>query len=246
MLCIRVIIFFFLIQVQLRTHCSYLAPTWNLIKIRREIKEPTELDATNICSIREIQILLLYFKGEILFYTRRVFIFPTNVTLRLLGPDDPHLANVLSANNLLNGPELIRENARVVVMDNYGLVPPNEEQIDFVDQSGYLFGPSLAATLSHIPPVLHWWNIESKLLDFDSANDAVIYVCNKLLPCLINKRNEELRNKKAKEREDALKKPKPKIQSPPFSLGQEPEPVYNFPPSESRAGKLCYFFVFRD
>lgn len=124
-----------------------------------------------------------------------------------MGPDDPHLANVLSANNLLNGPEL-RENARVVVMDNFGIIPPNEEQIDFLDQSGYLFGPSLAATLSHIPPILHWWNIESKLLDVESTNDVVTFVCNKLLPGLINARNEELRNKKVKEKEDAAKKAK--------------------------------------
>lgn len=124
-----------------------------------------------------------------------------------MGPDDPHLANVLSANNLLNGPEL-RENARVVVMDNFGIIPSNEEQIDFVDQSGYLFGPSLAATLSHIPPVLHWWNIESKLLDVESTNDAVMFVCNKLVPVLINMRNEELRNKKTKEKDEIAKKSK--------------------------------------
>lgn len=128
---------------------------------------------------------------------------------RLLGPDDPHLANVLSANNLLNRPELT-ENARVVVMDNIGIIPSNEEQIDFVDQSGYLFGPSLAATLSHIPPVLHWWNIESKLLDVESTNDAVMFVCNKLLPVLINIRNGELRNKKSKERDGTSKKSKQK------------------------------------
>lgn len=124
---------------------------------------------------------------------------------RLLGPDDPHVANVLSANNLLNGPDL-RENARVVVMDNIGIIPPNEEQIDFVDQSGYLFGPSLAATLSHIPPVLHWWNIESKLLDVESTNDIVMHVCNKLVPILINLRNEELRSKKVLKFDDNIKK----------------------------------------
>lgn len=126
-----------------------------------------------------------------------------------MGPDDPHtqLANVLSSNNLFVGPDL-RENTRVVVMDNFGIIPSNEEQIDFVDQSGYLLGPSLAATLSHIPPVLHWWNIESKLLDVESTNDAVMFVCNKLIPTLINMRNEELRNKKTKEKEEGAKKAK--------------------------------------
>lgn len=143
-------------------------------------------------------------------YSLHLKIFKTS---RLLGPDDPHLANVLSANNLLNGPEL-RENARVVVMDNFGIIPSNEEQIDFVDQSGYLFGPSLAATLSHIPPVLHWWNIESKLLDIESNNDTVIFVCNKLIPGLINMRNEEIRNKKLKNKEEAAKKSKQRSANP--------------------------------
>lgn len=117
---------------------------------------------------------------------------------------------MMSANNLLSGPTEIRESARVVVMDNFGIIPSNEEQIDFVDQSGYLFGPSLAATLSHVPPVLHWWNIESKLLDLESVYDCTTYVCNRLIPDLIKYRNEELRNKKLKEDEENLKKRKQK------------------------------------
>lgn len=120
------------------------------------------------------------------------------------------MANMMSANNLLSGPTEIRESARVVVMDNFGIIPSNEEQIDFVDQSGYLFGPSLAATLSHIPPVLHWWNIESKLLDLESVYDCTTYVCNRLIPDLIKYRNEELRNKKLKEDEENSKKRKQK------------------------------------
>jgi hypothetical protein len=41
------------------------------------------------------------------------------------------------------------------------------------DQSGYLFGPSLAATLNNIPTALHWWTEECKLLDGDSSPDCV-------------------------------------------------------------------------
>ncbi|KAJ8970022.1 hypothetical protein NQ314_001451 [Rhamnusium bicolor] len=137
---------------------------------------------------------------------------PPVILQRLLGPHDPHMANMMSANNLLSGPTEIRESARVVVMDNFGIIPSNEEQIDFVDQSGYLFGPSLAATLSHVPPVLHWWNIESKLLDLESVCDCTTYICNKLIPKLIKYRNEELRNKKAKEEEENSKKRKQKTE----------------------------------
>ncbi|KAJ8947109.1 hypothetical protein NQ318_002468 [Aromia moschata] len=135
---------------------------------------------------------------------------PPVILQRLLGPHDPHMANMMSANNLLSGPTEIRESARVVVMDNFGIIPSNEEQIDFVDQSGYLFGPSLAATLSHVPPVLHWWNIESKLLDLESVYDCTTYICNKLIPNLMKHRNLELRNKKAKEEEENAKKRKQK------------------------------------
>ncbi|XP_056645575.1 E3 ubiquitin-protein ligase HUWE1 isoform X1 [Diorhabda sublineata] len=144
---------------------------------------------------------------------------------RLLGPHDPHMANMMSANNLLSGPTEIRESARVVVMDNFGIIPSNEEQIDFVDQSGYLFGPSLAATLSHIPPVLHWWNIESKLLDLESVYDCTTYICNKLVPNLIKYRNEELRNKKVKDDEDNSKKRKQQKNDPENQDDYSPETV---------------------
>lgn len=65
---------------------------------------------------------------------------------------------------------------RVLVMDN-GLsimANPDDEPMDFVDQSGYLFGPSLAATLSNIPTALHWWIEESRLLDGDSQPDCCV------------------------------------------------------------------------
>lgn len=100
----------------------------------------------------------------------------------------------------------MRESARVVVMDNFGVLPSHEEQIDIVDQSGYLFGPGLAATLSHVPPVLHWWNMESKCLDLESVYDCTTSVCNKLIPTLLKYRNEELIAKKAKDDEEKSKK----------------------------------------
>ncbi|XP_050313082.1 E3 ubiquitin-protein ligase HUWE1 isoform X3 [Anthonomus grandis grandis] len=133
---------------------------------------------------------------------------PPVILQRLLGTQDPHaMANMMTANNILAAPTdmAAREQARVVIMDNFGIIPPNEEQIDFVDQSGYLFGPSLAATLSHVPPVVHWWNMESKLLDLESVFDCASWICNRLMPNLIKHMNEDLKKKKAKEDEKEAK-----------------------------------------
>lgn len=132
-----------------------------------------------------------------------------------MGTHDPHaMANMMTANNILAAPsDITREQARVVIMDNFGIIPPNEEQIDFVDQSGYLFGPSLAATLSHVPPVVHWWNMESKLLDLESVFDCTSWICNRLMPMLIKYRNEDLKAKKAKEEEEKAKKRKAKTET---------------------------------
>lgn len=82
------------------------------------------------------------------------------------------------------------------MMDNFGFLPTHEEQIDLVDNSGYLFGSTLAATLSHIPPVLYWWNIEARILDMESVYDTSLFICNLLLPTLIKHRNAELLDKK--------------------------------------------------
>lgn len=98
---------------------------------------------------------------------------------------------------MLNSPAL-RDSARVVVMDNFGLFPSAEEQIDFVDQSGYLFGPSMTATLNHVPIVLHWWREESRFVDGESIHDVVTYVCNKLIPSLIKHRNADFLERKRK------------------------------------------------
>lgn len=88
-------------------------------------------------------------------------------------------------------------------MENgFGIFPNSEETIDFVDQSGYLFGPSLAATLNHTPSALYWWNEESKLLDGDSEADACVVMAHKLIPIFEQFRDVELNEKKRKRQED--------------------------------------------
>ncbi|KAF5283384.1 hypothetical protein FQA39_LY04760 [Lamprigera yunnana] len=124
---------------------------------------------------------------------------PSGFLHRILGPIAQSLP--VSTNEALNSPGG-RDTARVVVMDNFGLIPTNEEQIDFVDPSGYLYGPSLAATLNHVPSVLHWWNEESKLLDYESAYDITIFICNNLIPTLLRHRNKELTERKLKKEEE--------------------------------------------
>ncbi|XP_034939530.1 E3 ubiquitin-protein ligase HUWE1 isoform X2 [Chelonus insularis] len=98
--------------------------------------------------------------------------------------------------------------ARVVLMDNsLGIFANQEEEpIDFVDQSGYLFGPSLAATLNNIPTALHWWIEESKLLDGDSQPDCCVGVVHKLIPGLEKQRNAELAERKDKRKKQHAEK----------------------------------------
>lgn len=119
--------------------------------------------------------------------------------LRLLGPGSQNLP--------ITGPVItepgLRVGNRVVVMDNgFGIFPNAEEQIDFVDQSGYLFGPSLAATLNNVPSALHWWNEESKLLDGESQADCCCVMSHKLIPLLEQQRETEIQEKKRKRQED--------------------------------------------
>lgn len=128
---------------------------------------------------------------------------PPVILQRLLGPTAQNIH--LGPNQILNSPGL-RDSARVVVMDNFGIFPSVEEQIDFVDQSGYLFGPSMSATLNHVPVVLHWWKEESRYIDGESTFDAVTYVCNKLIPALLKNKNQEITERKRKtEQEDKAK-----------------------------------------
>lgn len=102
---------------------------------------------------------------------------------------------------MLNSPGL-RDSARVVVMDNIGIFPSVEEQIDFVDQSGYLFGPSMMATINHIPVALHWWKEESRFIDGESMHDVVIYICNRLIPTLVKYKTLEMTERKRKSEVD--------------------------------------------
>lgn len=99
----------------------------------------------------------------------------------------------------------MHELPRVLYIDNFRLFPSTEEHIDFVDQTGFLFGPTVAATINHITSLLYWWNEESKLLDVESAYDCTTYVCNKLIPTLMKYRNAELLERRRKiERENEL------------------------------------------
>ncbi|XP_053985847.1 E3 ubiquitin-protein ligase HUWE1-like isoform X2 [Hylaeus volcanicus] len=118
---------------------------------------------------------------------------PPVILQRLLGPAAQALP--LSASQVLASSF---RDTRVVVMDNgLGILTnQEEEQIDFVDQSGYLFGPSLAATLNNIPTALHWWIEESKLLDGDSQPDCCVGVVHKLIPYLEIRRNAVLAERK--------------------------------------------------
>ncbi|XP_012277229.1 E3 ubiquitin-protein ligase HUWE1 isoform X2 [Orussus abietinus] len=120
---------------------------------------------------------------------------PPIILQRLLGPAAQTLP--LSASQVLASSF---RDTRVFLMDNgHGIFTnQEEEQIDFVDQSGYLFGPSLAATLNNIPTALHWWIEESKLLDGDSQPDCCVSVVHKLIPGLEKHRNAELAERKEK------------------------------------------------
>ncbi|XP_022915522.2 E3 ubiquitin-protein ligase HUWE1 isoform X2 [Onthophagus taurus] len=119
---------------------------------------------------------------------------PPVILQRLLGPAAQNIH--LSSNQMLNSPGL-RDSARVVVMDNFGIFPSVEEQIDFVDQ-GYLFGPSMMATINHIPVALHWWKEESRFIDGESMHDIVTYICNRLVPTLLKHKCLEMQERKRK------------------------------------------------
>lgn len=106
----------------------------------------------------------------------------------------------LAPNPVVTSSPILRDSARVVVMDNFGIFPSVEEEIDFVDQSGYVFNSNITATLNHVPVVLHWWREESRFIDGDSAHDVVTYICNKLIPTFIKNRNAEL-TERLRERE---------------------------------------------
>lgn len=99
-----------------------------------------------------------------------------------------------------NGSASFRDATRVVVMDNgFGILSnTNDPSIDLVDQAGYLFGRSLAATLNNTPSPLHWWLEEAKALGIESQADVCLTVCNELIPELEAQRSMELSKTRSK------------------------------------------------
>ncbi len=116
-------------------------------------------------------------------------------------------SNSGGVNQVNSGASTFRDATRVVVMDNgFGIFTNNEEggSIDLVDQAGFLFGRSLAATLNNTPSALHWWLEEAKVLGLESQSDVCLTVCNSLIPDLETQRSLELsqmRNGKRKKRQ---------------------------------------------
>lgn len=129
---------------------------------------------------------------------------------RLLGPSALH--STLGRSQPFAASSFIHSTPRVLIMDNFSLFPSSEEHIDFVDQAGFLFGPSVAATINHVTSLLYWWNEESKVLDVESTYDCATTICNKLIPTLIKHRNAELLQRKQKRQEEekrsSVRKPK--------------------------------------
>lgn len=99
-----------------------------------------------------------------------------------------------------NGSASFRDATRVVVMDNgFGILSNSgEPSIDMVDQAGYLFGRSLAATLNQTPSPLHWWLEEAKALGVESQADVCLTVCNELIPELEAQRSMEMAKTRSK------------------------------------------------
>ncbi|XP_014203791.1 E3 ubiquitin-protein ligase HUWE1 isoform X2 [Copidosoma floridanum] len=159
---------------------------------------------------------------------------PPVILQRLLGPAAQSLP--LAASQILAS---VRD-TRVVVMDNgLGIMTnQDDESFDLVDQSGYLFGPSLAATLNNIPTALHWWIEESRLLDGDSQPDCCVGVVYKLIPGLEKHRNAELaeRKEKLKKQQETAQKEaeKNKDAKTSTSTNTAENEASNTPPTESQ------------
>lgn len=126
---------------------------------------------------------------------------PPAILQRLLGPVAQNvnigLGQVIAN---ANGTASFRDATRVVVMDNgFGILSNSgEPSIDLVDQAGYLFGRSLAATLNQTPSPLHWWLEEAKALGIESQADVCLTVCNELIPELEAQRSLELSKTRSK------------------------------------------------
>lgn len=129
----------------------------------------------------------------------------------MLGPTALH--STLGPSQLFAAPSSIHDTPRVLIMDNFSLFPSSEEHIDFVDQAGFLFGPTVAATINHVTSLLYWWNEESKVLDVESTYDCTTFICNKLIPSLIKHRNTELLERKQKKQDEEKRNSKTKPKS---------------------------------
>lgn len=148
---------------------------------------------------------------------------PPAILQRLLGPTVAQNVNIglgqVIAN--ANGSASFRDATRVVVMDNgFGILSNSgEPSIDLVDQAGYLFGRSLAATLNNTPSPLHWWLEETKALGIESQADVCLTICNDLIPELEAQRSMELsktrskRKKKSPGDSNTKQNPNPKQKS---------------------------------
>ncbi|KAK7867659.1 hypothetical protein R5R35_001310 [Gryllus longicercus] len=133
---------------------------------------------------------------------------------RLLGPGNHDLS-------ITTNQAGYRDATRVVVMDNgmglFANTNSEEGQIDFVDQSEYLLGPSLTATRGNIPTALWWWCEEGKLLDGDSQPDCVVANASKVIEVLEITKAEEIAlrrerfRKRMEEEESKPRKTKKKI-----------------------------------
>lgn len=154
----------------------------------------------------------------------------TSIFNRLLGPAGRNLH--IGASNVFNSNvNVTRDSARVVVMDNIGIFPSVEEQIDFVDQTGYIFGPSMLATINHIPVVLHWWKEESRFIDGDSMHDIVTTLSNDLIPSLVKHKKQIAQEKKMKINILATSTPKEEIDRPFWPEENNPNSA---PPAEEQ------------
>lgn len=140
---------------------------------------------------------------------------PPAILQRLLGPTVAQNVNIGLGQVIANANGAsFRDATRVVVMDNgFGILSnPGEPTIDLLDQSGYLYGRSLAATLNNTPAALHWWLEETKALGIESQTDVCLTICNDLIPELEAQRAAELsksRNKRKKKSSDNLSKTDP-------------------------------------
>lgn len=127
---------------------------------------------------------------------------PPAILQRLLGPSVAQNIGLGQVIANANGSASFRDATRVVVMDNgFGIFSNSgEPSIDLVDQAGYLFGRSLAATLNSTPSPLHWWLEEAKILGLESQADVCLTVCNDLIPELEVQRAQEMKKARGKRR----------------------------------------------